>query len=95
MFNVVAWLFLTKCTIWNAFAIPSTGEWHVWAGTAIRFDAGPHVALSWDDEVFWWCAGWFDRQDEDDEFERDAWGVEGRIGGRGLLKRGVGTGSGS
>jgi len=80
-----AFLLLALCAnrnwFWSGGKLPSTGEWHVWAGTMMRFDYGPHVCLSWDDEGLWWCACWFDRQDEADEFERDVWAVEGRIGG--------------
>ena len=65
--------------LWNAGPLPSYGEWHVWAGTAHRFDFGPYVCLSWDDEGLWWVACWYDRQDEADEFERDVWAVEGRL----------------
>lgn len=64
---------------WHAGLHPS-GSFMVWAGTLVRFDCGPHVALEWDSEGLSWTAAWVDRQDEADEFEAWAWFAEGRIG---------------
>ena len=58
-----------------------TGEWHVWAGTLLKWDQGAHAYLEWDDEGFAWCPLWIDLQDPDDEFEPWGWCAKGRIGG--------------
>jgi len=63
---------------WNVGILPD-GEWHVWAGTMHRFGEGPHAYLEWDDEGLAWSILWVDWDDPQSEYERDAWGFEGRM----------------
>ena len=64
--------------VWDAGKL-RTGEWHVWAGTLVRWEQGPHAYLEWDDEGLAWGYFWCTWQDPLDEFEADAWGCEGRV----------------
>ena len=66
--------------VWNAGLHPS-GSFIVWAGTLVRFDCGPHVAIEWDADGLPWTAAWVDQQDDADDFEAWSWCVDGRVGG--------------
>ena len=74
---LIAW---THLLLWNVGTLPS-GEYHAWAGTLVRFDRGPHVFLSWDDDGILWSVSWCDRQDPWDPYYAWGWYAEGRVGG--------------
>jgi hypothetical protein len=79
LIRFLALLVFLHPSVWN-FGLHRSGSFMAWAGTLVRFDCGPHVAIEWDEDGLSWTVAWVDRQDYADDFEAWARKAERRMG---------------